>query len=381
MTGKIRRGIVLGAASALLSFGGVWTPAQTAAAKETQAVKKQAAKVVKKLTKATRHTGKQAVRTARGATKAATNSALSALHNLPTPEWEKLKAAYDYPQDAGDAAVKEEPQERDDAVQINLSFTGPGGKAVSGIFLRPKAEKVYPCALVLHGLTNNKEIALKMFAARLLKQGVAVLALDAPEHGASQPKNKSYWSKQVIQVAVHEGTRNYRMALDWLIKRQDIDPAKIGALGYSLGSITSVILGAVDNRVSAFSLCVGGDPFLVVAQATPANRDAVFVVCPSLFVPHLAGRPILFQNGRSDVVIVPPAAMILHNAAQSPKTVAWYNGGHDLPDAIRARAVDWLVKKLAAMTPTTSPDSPAKPKEDAPPKPEPDAPAPPQTEK
>ena len=373
MTG-IRSERIFGVMCVLLGLSSVPAPAQTVT-QATKVVQKQAAKVVKKVTRAVKHTNKQAVSTARGVTKSATNGALSALHNLPTPQWEKLKAAYDYPQDL--PAIKEEPQERDDAMQINLSFTGPGGKPVAGIFLRPKADKVYPCALVLHGLTNNKEIALKMFSARLLKNGVAILALDAPEHGASQPKNKSYWNKQVIQVAVHEGTRNYREALDWLTKRDDIDPARIGALGYSLGSITSVILGSVDTRVSAFSLCVGGDPFLVVAQAMPTDRDAVFAVCPSLFAPHLAGRPILFQNGRKDVVIVPPAAMILHNAAKGPKTVAWYNGGHDLPDAIRARAVDWLVKKLAAMTPTTSPDAADKPNPEPPPKTKPDAPAPP----
>ena len=352
-------GRIFGALCVLLSLSGSPLAAQTTAAKATKTVQKQAAKAVKTVTKAVKRTSKRAVKSARGATKTATNSALSALHNLPTPEWEKLKAAYDYSQE--EVAMKEEPQQRDDVTQINLSFTGPNGKTVEGIFLRPKAEKVYPCALVLHGLTNNKEIAVKMFGERLLKNGIAVLALDAPEHGAGQPKNKSYWNEQVIQVAVHEGGRNYRKALDWLTKRDDIDPARIGALGYSLGAITSVILGGVDDRVSAFSLCVGGDPFLVVAQAAPAQRDAIFTVCPSLFASHLAGRPILFQNGKSDVVIVRPAAMLLHNAAKDPKTVAWYNGGHDLPDAVRARAVNWLVKKLAAMTPTATPDAPEKP--------------------
>ena len=320
-------------------------PAQSTAAKTVKTVKKQATKVIKRATKK-----------ARGAAKQAANSTLSAVHNLPSPGWEKLTAAYDYPQDT--IEMKEDPQQRDDAVQINLSFTGPSGKTVQGIFLRPKADKAYPCALVLHGLTNNKEIALKMFGARLLKNGVAILALDAPEHGKGEPKNKSYWNQPVIEVAVHEGVRNYRSALDWLVKRDDIDPARIGALGYSLGSITSVILGAVDNRVSAFSLCVGGDPFLPVAQVeSVAQQQSAFAVSPSLFVSHLAGRPILFQNGRKDAVIVQPAAMLLHNAAKDPKTVAWYNGGHDLPDAVRARAVDWMVKRLSTAAPQTKSDT------------------------
>jgi|GEM_PF-1319729 len=311
-----------------------------------QKAKKAVQTLTKKVTKTVKRTGKQVTRRAKGVAKQATNTSLAALKNLPTPEWNKLQSAYEYPQ--GETEVKEEPQESDTAMQINLTFTGPSGKPVEGVFFRPKAEGIYPCVLVMHGLTNNKEIALKMFRDKLLKNGAAVLALDAPEHGKSQTQSKSYWSKKVIEVAVREGVRNYRGVLDWLTAREDINPARIGALGYSMGAITGVILGAVDNRVSAFSLCVGGDPFLVVAQVQPpAQRESVFTVCPSLFVSHLAGRPILFQNGKKDVVIVQPAAMLLHNSAQDPKEVAWYNGGHDLPEAIQARAVNWITKKLA----------------------------------
>ena len=51
-------------------------------------------------------------------------------------------------------------------------------------------------------------------------------------------------------------------------------------------------------------------------------------------------------NGLKDVVVVPPAAKILQIAAPNPNQVVWYNGGHDVPDAIRSRAVAWLTKQL-----------------------------------
>jgi uncharacterized protein len=316
-------------------------------------IEKKARQTAQKAANTVKRATKKVTLRAKGAAKKATNKAVSAVNNLPAPEWSKLSAPYEYEQGAPE--VQEQPVERPNAVQLNITFTGPSGKPVEGVFLRPKAEKPYPCVLVLHGLTNNKEIALKMFSDRLLKNGMAILALDAPEHGKSQPKNKSYWNQQVIETAVREGVRNYRSALDWLTQREDIDPSKIGALGYSLGSITSVILGAVDERVSAFSLCVGGDPFLIIARTqTAVQKDSALYVSPSLYVSRLAGRPILFQNGKKDVVIVRPAAMLLHNAAKDPKQVAWYNGGHDLPTAIRTRASDWVAKKLAQSTPTSS---------------------------
>ncbi len=265
-----------------------------------------------------------------------------------TPSWAKLKAAYDYDNNAA-ADIKETPQDSDSAVVVNLTFTGPNGKPVNGIFMRPKAEGVYPCALVLHGLTNNKEIAIKLYGQMLLAKGVAILALDAPQHGKEQSPNKKYWSDQVYTAAVHQGDRNYRRALDYLTARPDVDKERIGAIGYSMGAIMSSILGSVDPRVKALSLCVGGDPFLAVARTRQREED--YDVCPSLFLGHFAPRPVILFNGKTDPVIVPPAAILLQNSAQSPKQVVWYGGTHDVPTSIRQKATDWLASKLGATAP------------------------------
>ncbi len=285
---------------------------------------------------------RSAVKTATHATKKAVKSVMA------TPLWPKLKAAYDYD---GSAApeVKEEPQDSDKAVVINISFTGPNGKPVNGTFMRPKAEGVYPCALVMHGLTNNKEIAIKLYGQRLVDKGVAILALDAPEHGKQQAPNKKYWNDQVYTVAVHQGDRNYRRALDYLTARPDIDKERIGSIGYSMGAIMSSILGSVDGRIKALALCVGGDPFIAVARARQHEED--YDVSPSLYLPHFITRPVILFNGKTDPVIVPPAAILLQNAAQPPKKVVWFAGTHDVPASIRAQAVDWLASKLGAVTP------------------------------
>ena len=264
-----------------------------------------------------------------------------------TPSWDKLKAAYDY--EAGPPTdMKEEPADTDNAMVLKLTFTGCDGKPVEGVFMRPKEEGNYPVALVPHGLTNNKEIAVKMFGNALVAKGIAVLALDAPGHGHNEPPNKSYWNKQVITLAVHEGDRNYRRALDYLATRPDVDMDHVGLIGYSMGSIMGSILGSVDDRVKAFALCVGGDPFLPIAHATidDGQRLSIMQVCPSLYIRHIPNRPIIMFNGLTDVVVVPPAAKILQVAAPKPNQVVWYNGGHDVPDAIRTRAVAWLTKQL-----------------------------------
>jgi predicted esterase len=278
-------------------------------------------------------------------------------HLAATPSWESLKAAYDY-DSAAAPDFKEEPVANDNMMVVHLTFTGPDGKPVSGTFMRPKADGVYPCALVMHGLTNNKETAITLFGNRLVAKGVAILALDAPGHGHNQPPNKSYWRDTVYTAAVHQGVRNYRRALDYLTSRPDIDKERIGSIGNSMGAIMSSILGSVDERIKDLSICVGGDPFLAVARTRSHPED--YDVSPSLYIAHFAPRPILMFNSRTDPVMVLPAALILQNAAKEPKLIRWFAGTHDVPTPIRQRAEDWLATKLGASSAAAKPD-PTKP--------------------
>ncbi len=351
--------------------------ATTQAKQAVSSAKKTVTNTAKKVVKAVQQTGKAATKT--GAAGAHTGMAVAgtgiavvgktarvtkatALKMAATPSWDALRAAYDYP--AGPPTdMQEEPGDTDKAMILKLTFTGVYGKPVEGIFMRPKADGKYPCVLLPHGLTNNKEIAVRMFGNALVAKGMAVLALDAPGHGHNEPPNKSYWNKQVITLAVHEGDRNYRRALDYLATRPDVDMARIGLVGYSMGSIMGSILGSVDNRIGAFAFCVGGDPFLPIARATvdDKTRNDILIVCPSLYIRHIPSKPIIMFNGLEDVVVVAPAAKILQAAAPQPNQVVWYQGGHDVPDAIRARAVDWMTKQLKPGEPT--PNGDAKPED------------------
>jgi hypothetical protein len=107
-----------------------------------------------------------------------------------TPAWNNLSAAYDY--DAGAPDMKEEPVANDKAMIIKLAFTGPGGKPVSGVFMRPKEDGTYPCAIVAHGLTD---VVVVPPAAKLLQaaapqpkqvvwySAVGMMLLRRSEHG------------------------------------------------------------------------------------------------------------------------------------------------------------------------------------------------------
>jgi len=321
-----------------------------------QSAATQAQQVQKKVVTAAKKGAKVATKTAKKAVKAvAQTTKKTEEHLAATPSWETLESAYDY-DSSSPPDVKETPVANDKVMVLHITFTGPAGKAVNGTFMRPKADGVYPCALVMHGLTNNKETAISLFGNRLVAKGVAILALDAPQHGSNQPANKKYWNDTVYTVAVHQGVRNYRRALDYLTARPDIDKERIGVIGNSMGAIMCAITGSVDDRIKAAALCVGGDPFLAIARTRSHPED--YDVSPSLFIAHFSPRPVIMYNSKTDPVMVLPAAYLLQNAAKEPKQVVWFSGTHDVPESIRQRAEDWLLSKLGPTQVAEKPDAP-----------------------
>lgn len=342
--------------SALLTIAYLPAPAQQSASKKIE-------KTVEKTASTARKTAKKVVGQTRKTAKKTAKTAATFVNKLATtPPWPTLLAAYDYDNNVP-PEVSEEPVEHEAYTRINLSFAGGSGKPVTGVFMRPKEGEKFPCVLALHGLTQSKEIAVKDFGERLVENGVAVLALDAPRHGQDRKATQqSYWRAKVIRVAIHDGVLNYRSALDYLATRPDVDQDRIGLIGLSMGAMTGAILGGVEGRIKAFALCVGGDPFVPIARVVSASmgREEYFAVSPSLYIGHISPRPVLMINGRKDPIVVAPAALLLHEAAQMPKEVVWYNGDHDVPAAMKQKAVEWLVAKFTTESPegTAPPSSP-----------------------
>ncbi len=262
------------------------------------------------------------------------------------PTWSKLQDTYAY--DAKKPLhVKEEIKHSDTAYVVHVQVEGPDGKTAPGVFMRPKAEGVYPVVLLLHGLTSDKETMLNIFGKPMVEQGVAVLALDAPYHGERKDPKVDPWQPTVFPGIVQQGVREWRRGLDYLATRKDVDMKHVGLLGYSMGSMMGSILGGVDNRIGAFALCVGGDPILPSAEQVPAMlREVVYAVSPSLYIGHIAPRPVLMLNGKQDKTMQEPASKRLYEAAHEPKQQLWYDCGHILTPDAGVKAVTWVLEKV-----------------------------------
>lgn len=288
--------------------------------------------------------------------------------------WEDLASFYRYSPPA-EGRVVEEPYPDSDYYGVKVYIPGANGVYTRGVFLRPRAPGKYPLVLLLHGLAGSKENAVRSMGRQLLSAGCAVFALDAPHHGENRNKDgdailRAMYARidtfekrrDLIEEAdasdpthpfeaflsslMHLGVQNYRLSLDYLSRRSDVDTKRIHLLGTSMGAMMGAILGAVDNRVQSLCLVVGGDPLIThIDPARPESRDRLLPVSSSLYISKVAGRPILMINALSDETIPMSATLRLYEAASMPKEIRWYPGGHALNLQAHKDALDWVLKQ------------------------------------
>jgi dienelactone hydrolase len=133
------------------------------------------------------------------------------------------------------------------------------------LLVRPaKAKGRLPAVIVLHGTGGNKEAkGVVQFMQDLAKRGIIGVAIDARYHGgrAGGAKGAAAYHAAIVRAwkskpgEKHEHPFLYDTCwdlwrtVDYLQKRDDIDPARIGMIGFSMGGMHTYLAASVDERV------------------------------------------------------------------------------------------------------------------------------------
>ena len=143
-----------------------------------------------------------------------------------------------------------------------------------------------------------------------------------------------------------------RRAVDLLRRRADVDPARIGFVGWSAGARTGAILAGVERRLRAIVLMsAGAAPVSVYSARAPAAlrptvRRALSRVDPLRYIRHAKGSALLLQDGRRDAVVPRAALAALARAAPRGTAIRWYDAGHALDVKAYREQLAWLTRKL-----------------------------------
>jgi fermentation-respiration switch protein FrsA (DUF1100 family) len=255
--------------------------------------------------------------------------------------------------------VMPKPQFIKESVELDID----SGELVPGILQLPRSEHV-PAAVLLHGFSSRKERMADSIGRALAKRGVGSLAIDLPLHGTRDGsfENLSLRNPMALVGKWRLAVREAHAAVHWLAEHPAVDPRRLALGGYSLGAFLSVIVASEDPLVRAVALAAGGD----LPEQTPFASLVRAVADPRRAARRLDGRPLFMINGKYDRTIRPAQARTLFDAAEEPKEIHWYDGGHWPPAAAIDAVAEWLASRLASR-PSVPDAPPAAPADSSPP--------------
>jgi uncharacterized protein len=211
--------------------------------------------------------------------------------------------------------------------------------------------------VLVHGVGGDRSSLLPEIKY-LTDAGFGVLSLDLPGNGASE--GKIVWGAPEW--------RAISAAVEWLSKRSEVDPQRIGAYGMSMGAYVLCQAAVADRRIQAVVLTASPHDVVEFNWVATArwgllsqlptywalrNSGTPLDNLPKDIIGSIAPRPLLIINGDEDSLVTEWMARILYEAARDPKELYIVKGAHHgdyarvSPIEYRTHLVDFFNKTLA----------------------------------
>jgi dienelactone hydrolase len=242
----------------------------------------------------------------------------------------------------------------------DVSYAVPGGRVDGYLALPPKAHKL-AAVIYLHG-TGGGRGELLVPAVWLAGRRAVGLTITAPSSAAGAgprgltpaqtlARQKRLTVADVVAV---------RRAVDLLQSLPQVDPQRIGLVGWSLGARTGAIVAGIEPRIKAVVLMSGGATPVstyvaqVPAALRPEVRRTLTAIDPLRWIARARPGTILLQDGRKDKVVPRAALLALAHAAPHGTELRWYPAPHELNVAAYRDQLDWLARKLRIRGPAVA---------------------------
>jgi len=262
----------------------------------------------------------------------------------------QMKAAHDRAITARQAALPhlDPPGER-----VAIPY---GDHTLYGILRRPRGIARPPVVLMVMGLDSAKE-EMHTNEQTFLDRGMATLAVDGPGQGEAE------YDLPICP----EFERPVAAMVDWIESRDDLDAARIGIWGVSLGGYSAPRAAAYEKRIRACISLTGPFDFAEAFDRAPPLTRAAFSarafcttedearkVAARMTLVEAAPRitcPLHVVGGALDRVLPPDHAARLAQSASGPVTLTMIPDGthvaNNRPYKYRPQVADWMAECLA----------------------------------
>ncbi len=134
-------------------------------------------------------------------------------------------------------------------------------------------------------LTDGRPALQSPLGPVLASMGYLVLSIDLPCFGARAAASESAAAKARLwygQSLAGQMLGELSAAVGWIASRDDVDRARIGAFGLSMGATFAIWLAAVDQRLGfvAHECCYAD--FATLVETGAHDRHGIYLVVPGL---------------------------------------------------------------------------------------------------
>ena len=232
----------------------------------------------------------------------------------------------------------------------DLSFATPSGRVVA-FLVAPLQAKALPAVIYLHGAGGDRTSMLGQ-AFGLAAHGAAALLLTAPSSVTAASGKSPVAKLHDYRDSVVADVIAVRRAIDVLSERPEVDPKRIGFIGWSAGARTGAIVAGLEPRLhgvvlmSAGSTDVGAYVDKAPASLRKELRQTLDDIDPLRWIAKADVASVFLQNGSHDTVVPRSALDAMIAAAPKGTALRWYDAGHALNDQAYTEHLEWLQARL-----------------------------------
>ncbi len=263
---------------------------------------------------------------------------------------------FDYDRKAPLDLEEKSVQDRQGVQVHDISYASPKGGRVSAYLVTPRGRGPFAGIVFLHsGQWDRHEFLAE--AELLARTGAVSLLLDAPpmrpaEFQKTQPDRFQGYVQLIVdcrravdvltQLSADEPLASASPTVVSGPRHLLVDPQRIAYVGHSLGATWGGALAVSERRFKALVLMAGFSEYSVAAKEfdiPPSQLEkaqpflkAITPLDADRLLPHAAPAAVFLQFAQFDQYISHEDAQRSAQAASEPKTVKWYEGGHEFAD-------------------------------------------------
>ena len=276
----------------------------------------------------------------------------AAVSTSPATVDPELLSQFDYDSSAPLDMQEVKSEVKDGAVVKDITYAGPEGR-IDAFLIAPQGDGPYPAVEFMPGAPGAK-YTFYTEAIELAKAGVVSL-LPSPPY-ARPPIEDVVVFKPSDKDGIVQEVKEMRRGIDLLVSLSEVDPSRLGYVGFSWGASLGGVFSAVERRVHSFVLMslvphlstdmrklaeeqgVGGD--------LAAYEEAMQPIDAITYLPHAAPSAVFLQAGELDTRPSPSDTQEAFAATSDPKKLQLYDTEHDLNAQAKADARAWLLERL-----------------------------------